>query len=169
MGDIYRWTESRDVPDTLNAVLRYREGFTVNLSSTFNSTAASGYVFEVLGTEGSAMLGFNSLTFYPDPGYDNNAWIVSGWPSRLEEEYYRTPAGIAEKRRPARDEEVYEGQGPSATVAHFQDFFSAVRNRGAVVEDAWAGHHAASCAHLINASVQTGSIARWNFHKHRQA
>ncbi len=169
MGDLYRWTESRDVPDTLNAVLRYREGFTVNLSSTFNSTASNSYVFEVLGTEGTASLGFTGLTFHPDPGYDNNSWIVSAWPSRLEAEYYRTPAGVAERRRLTVKEEIYSSSGPPSTVAHFQDFFSAVRNRGAVVEDAWVGHHAASCAHLINASVATGSIARWDFHNHRQA
>ena len=169
MGDLYRWTKSRDVPDTLNAILRYREGFTVNLSSTFNSNAASGYMFEVLGTEGSASLGFNGVTFYPDPVHDNNSWIVSAWPSSLEEAYYRTDAGMAERQRPIRKEEVYVGKGPSSTVAHFQDFFSAVRNRGAVVEDAWVGHHAASCAHLINASVETGSAVRWNFKKHRQA
>ncbi|MGH9842616.1 MAG: Gfo/Idh/MocA family oxidoreductase, partial [Blastocatellia bacterium] len=35
-GDLYRWKESRDVPDTLNAILQYPEGFTVNLSATFN-------------------------------------------------------------------------------------------------------------------------------------
>ncbi len=169
MGDLYRWTASRNVPDTLNAVLRYKEGFTVNLSSTFNSTGSNSYVFEVLGTEGTASLGFTGLTFHPDPGYDNNSWIVSAWPTRLESEYYSTPEGIAEKRPPAIEEEIYKGEGPPATVAHFQDFFSAVRNRGAVVEDAWVGHHAAACAHLINASVETGSVARWNFQKHRQA
>ena len=170
MGDLYRWTESRNVPDTLNALLRYREGFTVNLSSTFNSRAASGYLFQVLGTEGAAELGFTGLTFYPDPGYDNNSWIVSAWPSHLEDEYYKTSAGKAELRRPAEPrEEVYESKGPSSTVVHFEDFFSAVRNRGAPIEDAWAGHHAASCAHLINASVETGTTMRWDFEKHRRA
>ena len=29
MGELYRWKESRDVPDTLNAILEYPEGFTV--------------------------------------------------------------------------------------------------------------------------------------------
>ncbi|MGE5813753.1 MAG: Gfo/Idh/MocA family protein, partial [Acidobacteriota bacterium] len=33
-GELYRWKESRDVPDTVNAVLVYPEGFTANLSST---------------------------------------------------------------------------------------------------------------------------------------
>ena len=169
MGDLYRWTESHEVPDTLNALLRYREGFAVNLSSTFNCTADSGYRFQVLGTEGSAELGYTNLTFYPDPGYDNNSWIVSAWPSRLEDEYYRTPSGMAELHRPAVSEEIYKSKGPSSTVAHLADFFSAARNRGGPIEDAWTGHFAASCAHLINASVETGSAVRWDFENHRQA
>ncbi len=171
MGDLYRWTESRDVPDTLNALLRYREGFTVNLSATFNSTAESGYSFQVLGTEGAAALGFSGVTFFPDPGYDNNSWIVSAWPASLEEGYYRSPEGRAELRRPGRPEpEVYRSGGrPSSTVAHFTDFFSSVRHRGAPIEDAWAGHHAAACAHLINASAESGAIVRWDFARHRQA
>ncbi|MCY4595686.1 MAG: Gfo/Idh/MocA family oxidoreductase [Bryobacterales bacterium] len=170
MGDIYRWTENRNVPDTLNALLRYREGFTVNLSSTFNSRADDGYQFQVLGTEGAAVVKGRDLEFYPDPGTDNNAWIVAGWPSHLEAEYYRTPAGAAELRRSsAPEEEVYTGDGPSPTVAHFQDFFSAIRNRGATVEDAWVGHYAASCAHLINAAAESGETQRWDFEKHRQA
>ena len=169
MGDLYRWTESRNVPDTLNALLRYEEGFTVNLSSTFNSRSSGVYLFQVLGTEGTAELGFKDLTFHPDPAWDNNSWIVAGWPKRLEQEYYRTPAGRAELQRPRPEEEVYTGRGPAPTVAHFQDFFSAVRNRGATIEDSWVGHHAASCAHLINASVETGAATRWDFDRHRQA
>lgn len=170
MGDLYRWTENREVPDTLNALLRYREGFTVNLSSTFNSRADGGYLFQVLGTEGAAQVQGRDLIFHPESGYDNNAWIVSAWPSKLEAEYYRTPKGRAELKRPAPPkEEVYRDTGPAATVAHFADFFSSVRDRKAPIEDAWVGHHAASCAHLINTSVERGSAVRWDFESHRQA
>ena len=167
MGDLYRWTDSRNVPDTLNALLRYREGFTVNLSSTFNSRADGGYLFQVLGTEGAAQLSRRDLTFYPDPGYDSNGWIVSAWPQALEDQYHRTPEGKAELRRPVEPkEEVYRDEGPPSTVAHLADFFSAVRNRGGNIEDAWVGHHAASCAHLINASVESGSALHWDFEQH---
>lgn len=170
MGDLYRWTESRNVPDTLNALLRYPEGFTVNLSSTFNSRADRGYAFVVLGTEGSAALSGSNLIFYPDPGYDNNGWIVGAWPSELEAEYNRTPEGQAELRRPpARKEETFRGAGPPTTEAHLRDFFFAARHRGAPIEDAWAGHYAASCAHLINASAESGMIQRWDFNRHRLA
>lgn len=170
MGDLYRWTDSRNVPDTLNGVLRYREGFTVNLSSTFNSRAGGGSLVQVLGTEGSAELAGRRLTFYPDPDYDNNSWIVSAWPSRLEAEYYRTPQGRAERQGlPRMSPEEHRDSGPDATVAHFMDFFSSVRHRKAPVEDAWAGHHAASCAHLINASAESGRMMDWDFEKHRLA
>ena len=53
MGELYRWKESRDVPDTLNAILEYPEGFTVNLSSSFNNEMQAEAGFQVLGTEGS--------------------------------------------------------------------------------------------------------------------
>src|SRR6266481_608017 len=53
MGELYRWKESRDVPDTLNAILEYPEGFTVNLSSTFNNQLSADGSFQFLGTEGS--------------------------------------------------------------------------------------------------------------------
>lgn len=170
MGDLYRWTESRDVPDTVNALLRYREGFTVNLSSTFNSRGDRSGMFQVLGTEGTVRLEGRELIFLPETGYNNNAWIVDSWPSKLREQYYLSPAGQTERRRPPTpEEEVYRDDRKSPTASHLEDFFSSVRNRKAPIEDAWAGHHAASCAHLINASVESGSTVRWDFNKHRQA
>lgn len=169
-GGLYRWKESRDVPDTLGALLSYPQGFIVQLSSTFNSNAFGGYHFEVLGTEGSAQFAGRGLSFRPHPSYDNNGWIVGAWPTVLEQQYNRTPAGRAELRgRPQLKDEIYRDRGPDATVAHLADFFFAVRHRGSNVEDSWAGHHAASCAHLINASVDSGSAARWDFKRHREA
>src|SRR6266700_3918766 len=53
MGQLYRWKESRDVPDTVNAILEYPEGFTANLSSTFNNQLSSEGGFQILGTKGS--------------------------------------------------------------------------------------------------------------------
>ncbi len=57
MGELYRWKETRDVPDTLNAILEYPEGFTVNLSSSFNNEIGAEGQFQVLGTEGSVTIG----------------------------------------------------------------------------------------------------------------
>ena len=57
MGELYRWTQDRDVPDTLNAILEYPEGFAASLSSTFNNELSAEGSFQILGTEGSLTIG----------------------------------------------------------------------------------------------------------------
>src|SRR5712692_7827490 len=91
MGELYRWKDSREVPDTLNGVLEYPEGFAVNLSSTFNNQSGSEGSFQILGTEGTLTLGFNGLKFQPELATEDNRWIVESWPRALEEAYYRDP------------------------------------------------------------------------------
>jgi predicted dehydrogenase len=170
MGDLYRWKESRDVPDTLNAVLRYPEGFTVNMSSTFNSRGDGGAGFQFLGTEGAVQLGAVGAEFTPENMRENNDWIVAGWPSKLEAAYYETPEGRAEKAKAVRrSPEKFKGRPINATVLHFQKFFNSVRTREATVEDEWAGHHAAACAHLVNESSRRREVVKWNYGTHRQA
>ena len=63
-GALYRWKETRDVPDTLNAILQYPEGFMVSLSGTFNNSSAGGRAVQILGTKGTLTLG-RELTFSP--------------------------------------------------------------------------------------------------------
>lgn len=170
MGDLYRWKKSRDVPDTLNAVLRYPEGFTVNLGSTFNNRGPGGAQFEFLGTEGSAAVGFRGAVFTPEEAREDNGWIVRAWPSKFEEAYYKTAAGKTElARRPAGEPEEFPGRGIDSTLLHLENFIESVRKRTPTVEDEWAGHHAASCAHLVNDSVSRGEFVKWNFDARRQA
>ncbi len=87
MGELYRWKESRDVPDTLNAILEYPEGFTVNLSSSFNNELNAEAAFKVLGTEGSLTIGGDGLVFYPENAREDNRWIVDSWAQPLEDAY----------------------------------------------------------------------------------
>ncbi|MEZ5366649.1 MAG: Gfo/Idh/MocA family oxidoreductase [Bryobacterales bacterium] len=166
-GDLYRWKKSRNVPDTLNAILRYPEGFTVNLSSTFNNESA-GTGFEFLGTEGSISLGYRGFTFQEEVVRENNSWITTSWPTELEEAYKRKHP--EEQRRPDRPEpEEFMERGASDTRLHLAGFIDCVRTRKQPVEDVWAGHRAAACAHMINASAETGAVIRWDDDKNRIA
>jgi len=169
MGQLYRWKESRDVPDTLNAILEYPEGFTVNLSSSFNNQYSSEGNFQILGTEGTVLLGSSGLTHTAETAVEDNRWIVESWPRGLQDAYYKDPKVMREEMpasRPARIRQAaqtFREQGPEATVAHFERFFESVRTRQPAVEDALAGHRAAACAHLINRSVETGKVVAWDF------
>jgi predicted dehydrogenase len=170
MGELYRWKEQREVPDTLNAVLEYPEGFTVNLSCTFNNQSAGEGAFQFHGTEGTISLGFGTLSYSPENVIEDNNWIVESWPKALEEAYYRDPKVIETEIAPARNRKKVETQAfkdgrSDSTIEHFGHFFDSVRSRKAYWEDAVAGHHAAACAHLINLSAKQKKMTEWDFER----
>jgi len=170
MGELYRWKESRDVPDTLNAILEYPEGFAVTLSSSFNNQFTSESGFQILGTEGTLTID-DGVTFYPEKPVEDNRWIVESWPKSLEEAYYRDPKVIATEVEPAKNykkpepEHFKDENSQDPTIPHFGHFFESIRTRKPYVEDATFGHHAAACAHLINLSALEKRPAEWDFNR----
>jgi predicted dehydrogenase len=169
MGELYRWTKDRDVPDTLNAILEYPEGFVLSLSSTFNNELSAEGSFQILGTEGSLTIGGAGLTLYPDNSVEDNRWIVESWSKSLEDAYYRDPKVIASEveagKRPRKQQERIPTDPSEATVLHFGHFFDSIRSRQPYWEDASAGHHAAACAHMINKSAREQHMVEWDFGK----
>jgi predicted dehydrogenase len=165
MGQLYRWKESRDVPDTINALLQYPEGFAVNLGSSFNNQFSSEAGFQVLGTEGALTITASGMSFYPENVREDNRWIVESWPHALEDAYYKDPKIIESEvqTRPAAPVQQFKDEGPDPTLAHMSNFLDAVRSRKPFWEDAAAGHHAAACAHLINLSAKKKKLVEWDF------
>ncbi|HEY6549266.1 MAG TPA: Gfo/Idh/MocA family oxidoreductase, partial [Vicinamibacteria bacterium] len=160
-GQNYRFKQTHEVPDTLNAILEYPEGFTVVLGCTFNNESGGG--FEVLGTEASLVLRDDKVELRPEHPVEGNGWIVESWPEALERAYYEDPKIVAAER-PERWEPRLEGRGETftevgedATLVHLRRFFESVRTRKAPVEDGERGHRAAAAAHLVNESVRKGA------------
>jgi len=169
MGELYRWTTDRDVPDTMNAILEYPEGFATSLSSTFNNELSAEGSFQILGTEGSLTIGGGGLMFHPDNSREDNRWIVESWAKGMEEAYYRDPKVIEKEveaqKRPRRQPERIPTDALEATMLHFGHFFDSVRSRQPYWEDATAGHHAAACAHMVNRSARERRTVEWDFAK----
>ena len=169
MGQLYRWKESREVPDTLNAILEYPEGFVVNLSSTFNNQAAAEGSFQFLGTEGTITLTAEGMNFYPERAEEDNRWIVDSWPRALEQAYYRDPkvrqAELPHTRKPRVIEgaQEFRQEGLDATVVHLGHWLESIRTRKPYWQDAVQGHHAAACAHMINLSAKQLRWLEWDF------
>jgi predicted dehydrogenase len=168
MGELHRWKESRDLPDTLNAILEYPGGFTVNLSSTFNNESSSQASFTFLGTEGTVSVGWGELKYWPESVREDNRWIVESWPKKLEAQYWKDPKvqkaempGLG-KARLVDGGSSWKEEGQDPTIVHFWHFLNSMRTRKAYWEDAGAGHHAAACAHMVNQSVRTGRLVEWD-------
>jgi predicted dehydrogenase len=171
LAQLYRWKETREVPDTVNGVLEYPDGFSANLSGTFNNEAAAESNFQILGTEGTLSIGFADLTLRPEHVNDDNRWIVDSWSQALEEAYYRDPkiqareVPSSRKARILPGSESYREEGKDSTVAHFGHFLESIRTRKPYWQDATAGHHAAACAHMVNLSSREGRVVEWDFGK----
>ena len=170
LGQLYRWKESREVPDTINAVLEYPEGFAANLSSTFNNQSAGETGIQILGTKGTLVIG-NGLTFTPEVATEDNRWIVESWPRHLQDAYYRDPK-VREAEQPWTREsralfagDRYREEGVDATIPHLAHFLDSMRTRKPYWEDALAGHRAAACAHMINQSARDRRVVEWDFQR----
>jgi len=172
-GELYRWKESREVPDTVNAVLVYPEGFTVNLSSTFNNQSASESGFEILGTEGSLAFRGGRLSFTRENAREDNGWIVDSWPEALQQAYYTDPKVQAQEaphtwpQEMRSDGERWTEWGRNTDVVHMSHFIDAVRSRRQPAQNAEVGHHAASGAHMVNLALRRMAPVEWDFAKDR--
>lgn len=165
MGQLYL-RKDRDVPDTLNAILEYPDGFVVNLSSTFNNQISGEGSFQILGTEASLELA-SDLTFLPERKWDDNKWIVESWPKALEAAYWKDPkviaSEIAPKRVKAQLPTTIKSPVEDMTVPHLRSWVTSLRTRQGHWEDATVGHRAAACAHMVNKSVKEGRMVEWDF------
>jgi predicted dehydrogenase len=169
MGQNYLHKDTHEVPDTINAVLEYPEGFVVNLSSTFNNEASAESGFEVLGNEASLVFRDDEMVLKPENAIEGNGWVVSSWPEALEKAYYDDPKVQAEERpdtwppRTRKQSEAYGEVGQDATFVHVSRFLESVRQNKPAVEDGAMGHHAAAAAHMVNLSLRQKRPLEWNF------
>jgi predicted dehydrogenase len=168
-GENYRHKKTHEVPDTVNAMLLYPEGFTANLCCTFNNEKGSQSGLEILGTTGSLLLRDGGLTLRPEPRREDNRWVVDSWPEKLEQAYYDDPK-VQQVESPwtwpgqvVAGEEHWQTEGRDADYLHLSNFFSSVRTREKPVEDALYGHRAASCAHMVNRSIREKRVVEWDF------
>ena len=169
MGQNYLHKDTHEVPDTINAVLEYPEGFVVNLSSTFNNESSAESGFEVLGNEASLSFRDDQMVLKPEHAIEGNRWVVSSWPEALEKAYYEDPKVKAEERpdtwppRMRKQSEAFGEIGQDATFVHVARFFDSVRQHKPAVEDGIMGHHAAAAAHMVNLSLRQRRPLDWNF------
>jgi len=167
-GGLRYWKDGRDVPDVLLALLDY-PGFNVALRVNFKSSVAQErFGFRFVGSEGVLETGPAVILTKPpretEPGY-----TISTFPRAVQERFlaeYRKkyPALPPSPERMRREEEMrfLPPAGYDAHVEHHRVFWTAVRERKPVFEDAVFGFRAAGPALLANISYFENRICRWD-------
>lgn len=156
-GGIFRWKDGRGVPDIMNSLLEYPEGFLVDVYVTqANSFAPRGIL--IMGDQGTLQAENNKLTLYPEPKYNEAQNYGSlNFPKRLRDEYL---AKFASEGRPERPQpkEITVERG----LTHNAVFVDSVLNGKPSRENAEEGHAAAGAAHLCNWAYRKAGRATYD-------
>jgi predicted dehydrogenase len=166
-GGLRFWKDGRDVPDVMLGLFDYPEGFNLSLRVNFVNGGEENEGLLFTGSEGTIEIAGNSVIvnrvpLEKEPGLTIGTFtdaIQQKIRTEYREKYPRThPMGA-----PQVGYERYDaGEGYSDSYDHFKNFFSSVRSRQPVVEDATFGFRAAGAALLSNLSYDKGTVVHWD-------
>lgn len=166
-GGLRFWKDGRDAPDVMLGLFDYPEGFNLSLRVNFVNGGEESEGFVFVGTEGQLEIAGSSVivTRTPrekGPGYTVGTFTAAMQKSITDDYLKRYPLGHPTGEPPLRSEKYTAAQGYSDSFDHFSNFFSSVRSRKPVVEDAVFGYRAAGAALLSNLSLERGAVINWD-------
>ncbi len=166
-GGLRYWKDGRDAYDVLLALFDYPQEFNLALRVNFVDGGEESEGFLFTGSEGQMAIAGNAVTVTRVPPATEPGYTVSTFADAMQQEYlkqYREkyPIQHFSGEVPAATQRFAAPEGYSDSYDHFHNFFNAVRNRTAVVEDPVFGFRAAGAALLSNLSVEHGNAVHWN-------
>jgi predicted dehydrogenase len=163
-GGILVRKDGREVPDTLDALFVYPEGFNVNMGATANNASVPDQGMTFLGTKGSLALLGSSFIVTPENPREGYTYSIDSWPKSLQDEFMNTGNHREEANPPIIEEgtATYKDQGTDSVVLHTLEFLDCVRTRKECSENAVVGHHAAAAGHMVNLSYLSGKKMVWD-------
>jgi len=166
-GGLRFWKDGRDVPDVMLGLFDYREGFNLSLRVNFvdGGEESEGLIFT--GSEGTMEIGGNAVSVNRVPLQKDPGYIVGTFPEAMQKriiETYREKYPVSHPSGTLSPgyEKYVAPAGYSDSYDHFTNFFSSVRTRKPVVEDAVFGFRAAGAALLSNLSMERGEVVKWD-------
>jgi predicted dehydrogenase len=174
-GELSYWKDGRDVPDVVNAIMRYDENeqhpaFQAVLQANLADGSGGGSVTRIIGTDGVIELGWNDfvlkrLALPKAPQYGGYDSLFT-FPKSTQQAFikkYNATYSEADQKAPKYEDIVFKApDGYDDRIDHFQHFFDAIRNDTGVLQDAAFGFRAAAPCLATNISMFEGRIVKWN-------
>ncbi|MBK8517226.1 MAG: Gfo/Idh/MocA family oxidoreductase [Saprospiraceae bacterium] len=163
MGGLRYWKDGREVPDILMGMFDYAEtkehpAFNLSLRVNFIDGTADSTYLRLVGSEGSMNVEWDKVTLFKNKAYaanDDPLMTTKLGKDKVEGERKKI---LPPAKTIFTAEEGYKG----AHFDHFTNFFTAIRNKSNVVEDALFGYRAAAPALLCNDSYFTDKAVKWD-------
>ena len=168
-GGLYFWKDGRNVPDVLNSVFEYEEGFVADMYVHLaNSFPAPGNT--IMGTKGSLVDTGDKLILYPEPvDHGVQGYGTLQWPKAARATYFEAKGWSAEGRpiQPLTPRKQPEEIEVERGHTHAEWFIVSMREDKPSKENATEGHLAAGAAHVANMSYRMGKKLKWDWKNDR--
>ncbi len=173
-GGLRYWKDGRDVPDVMMGVFDYPEteahaAFNLFLRVNFVSGTGDDSGFRFTGDEGMMTIGGNGVTVAKHPPEGEPGYTIGTFPQAVQEEFLKEYRAKYPEVRPtaagmkaSSSDQYVAPRGYADSFDHFDRFFSSVRSRQPVVEDATFGLRAAGPALLSNVSYFEQRVMEWD-------
>jgi predicted dehydrogenase len=163
-GGLRFWKDGRDAPDVMLGLYEYPEtethpAFTLSLAVNFaDGGGGGGTSFRFIGSEGVISMAESAVTLSrlapnAEPGYSVETFTQAMQDQAIAEYRELYPKPDRPTLRPLSEETYRAPNGYDSRYDHFNNFFTALRTNGTVVEDTAYGYRAAAPAVLSNNSL----------------
>jgi predicted dehydrogenase len=166
-GGLRFWKDGRDALDVMLGLFDYREGFNLALRVNFvdGGEESEGLIFT--GSEGTMEIAGNTVSVSRAPLPKEPGLMIGTYTDAMQkriQESYRQKYPVTHPSGPSSVgyEKYVAPEGYRDSYDHFSNFFSAVRTRKPVVENAVFGYRAAGAALLGNLSIERGEVVKWD-------
>lgn len=164
MGGLRYWKDGREVPDLLMGMFDYDEttehpAFNVSLRVNFVDGTAESTYLRLVGSEGSMIVEWDRVILTRNKGIISNDDPLAK--TKLGK---NNPMEYERKKMLPPESTVYKAQEGyrGAHFDHFYNFFSGIRHKKPIVEDALFGYRAAAPALLCNDSYFQNKPIIWD-------
>ena len=162
MGGLRFWKDGREVPDVLLGMFDYpntknHPGFNLSLRCNFVDGTSGNTYLRLVGDKGAMDIEWDRVVLR------KNEPVSMDDPFSKEKAGQITPSEQRKKMLPP-PEMIYEAEKgyKGAHYDHFSNFFEAIRNGNALIEDPEFGFRAAAPALLCNQSYLENTILGWD-------
>jgi predicted dehydrogenase len=164
-GGLRFWKDGRNVPDVMLGLFDYPEGFNLDLRVNFvdGGEESEGLLFT--GSEGTIEIAGNTVILSRVPREKEPGLMIGSFADAMQQQIqaaYREKYPPVHLPRELGVERYVAPYGYSDSYDHLKNFFTSVRSRQPVIEDAVFGFRAAGAALLSNLSYEQNKVVEWD-------
>ena len=163
VGGIYRWKDGRNMPDLQVTTFLYGD---VPVTVRLTLGTETPEVTRIMGPGGIVEVTDNTCILHPETGTDSSPdYGINGFPAAMHAAYEKQwhaehAAELAANRLAPL--QTWHGASWDDHAPHLANFFTSVRTRAPLPEDATFGHHTAAACHMANTSYFERRPVRWD-------